>query len=208
MVLWSTLGLLSCVEVIWDTVCIVPLNTSQWEGWILNYLSKNCFSSQCLRYQNKRDPFKLSKCKTAKQLYQKFDDSNEYMTQYKVIFERANENIFIVDCEMGDNNQTYYESINDHDILLYQGFEVSNDVYPEDTKIIDNTEFELRFICGTREYESRRRRSQEIRMKWDGFDSYIHVMVGKYIKNGGISEGLIKFQHSTPKLLTLNHTRK
>ena len=169
MVLWSTLGLLICVGVIWDTICNVPLNTSQWEGWVLNYLSKNCFPSQCLRYQNKSDPFKPNKMKTANQLFQKFNHSNECMTQYKVIFERANENIFIVDCDMGDNTQTYHELINNHDVLLYQGFQISNGVYPEDVKTIRDKEYELRFICGTREYESRRRRSQEIRMKWDGF---------------------------------------
>ena len=45
MALWTTLGLLSCVQVIWDTICNVELNTSQWEGWILNFLSKNCFAS-------------------------------------------------------------------------------------------------------------------------------------------------------------------
>ena len=91
------------------------------------------------------------------------------MTQFKVIFERANENIFIIDCELGENNQNHLESINGHDVLLYQGFELSDDVCPEDTKTIGDAEFELRFICGTCEYESRRRRTQEIRIKWDGF---------------------------------------
>lgn len=71
----------------------------------------------------------------------KFNDSNEYISHLKVIFERPNENIFVVDCDLGENNKNYLNSINGHDVIIFQDFQLSDDANLEDTITISNDEF-------------------------------------------------------------------
>ena len=167
MALWTTLAMLTHVEIIWDCVSKVELCTSNWEGWVLNFLSRNSFPSQSLSYQNRSDPFKPSQCKSALQVYKKFDAN--FMSQFKVIFARARERIFIVDCELGENNQDHLdESVNNgHGVLIYQGFQHSDNTPLPEIKIVGSSKFELRFVSVTFEHQVTRRRQN--RTVWDGF---------------------------------------
>ena len=43
-IIWIVASLLLQVEQLWRIICNVPLYTSEWYGWMLVYLTKNCFN--------------------------------------------------------------------------------------------------------------------------------------------------------------------
>ena len=55
--LWTVSNLLCRVEKLWMIVEKVDLFTSKWHGWMLVFLTKNCFNQGNHR-QVKNDPFK------------------------------------------------------------------------------------------------------------------------------------------------------
>ena len=164
--LWTTLALLTRIEVMWEAVSEVDLCTTQWEGWILNHLSKLYFPMQSSGYWNKSDPFKLHNCRTATKLYEKFNKSNSFMTDPNVVFEKAKKRIFIIDCELGDDNEDHLNTIGSHDVLLYHRYYMDGSALQE-TKIINNIKFELRFVSAA--YEKYDIRPGTINKSWDGF---------------------------------------
>ena len=148
--LWTTLALLTRIEVIWEAVSEVDLCTTQWEGWILNHLSKCYFPTQSSGRWSKSDPFKLHECNSNPKLYKKFDQSNSFMADPNVVFEKAKDRIFIIDCEIGDDNEDHLNTIDSHDVLLYHGYYMDGTAL-EEIKIINNIEFELRFVSAAYE---------------------------------------------------------
>ena len=71
-----TIALLTRFQEIWDSITKVPLQTNQWEGWLLNLLSRRCFNNLSQR-MNKTDPFKPILFKKPLNLYNLFNDSNK-----------------------------------------------------------------------------------------------------------------------------------
>ena len=171
--LWTTIALMTRLQLVWDAVSSVNLCMTKWEGWILNFLSKSSYSSQSTRYQSKCDPFKPSQCHTALQVYQKFDNSNSFMTDPKVVFERTNDKIFIVDCPLGEDIDTLAGLINSsHDVIIFHEFEYSGDQVLDDKKIYHNVEYELLFASTAYEFEVRRGR--QISTKWNSISYSRH----------------------------------
>ena len=70
MTLWTVLGLLSRVEKLWALATTYCTRTSQWQGWILVYLSNSCFKN-ISTIQDKRDPFRKIKVSSALKLINK-----------------------------------------------------------------------------------------------------------------------------------------
>ena len=64
------------------------------------------------------------------------------MADPNVVFEKAKDRIFIIDCEIGDDNEDHLNTIDSHDVLLYHGYYMDGTAL-EEIKIINNTEFEL-----------------------------------------------------------------
>ena len=70
--IWAVASLLTRIEILWQLIDgIDKLKSSQWYGWMLVYLMKNCFSNVGDRRQVKLDPFK-----------------NKYMRKYEDICKR------------------------------------------------------------------------------------------------------------------------
>ena len=56
---WILAALMSRVEPLWSIIGSLPeYRTSQWHGWMLNYLTNHCFHDSNRR-QAANDPFKL-----------------------------------------------------------------------------------------------------------------------------------------------------
>jgi hypothetical protein len=164
--LWTTLALMTRCQLLWDAVSSANLCISKWEGWMLNFLSQNCFSSLSDRYQNKSDPFKPHECKTALQLYKKFDESDEFMSDPKVVFRRTNEKVFIVDCSLGEDNNTLAGRIHtDNDVIIFHEYVYSGNQVLDEKKIYQNVEYELLFASTAYEFEVRT--GQRTSTKWN-----------------------------------------
>ena len=56
--IWIVATLIVRVEPLWKIICKVPLYTSEWYGWMLAYVSKNCFNYG-ERRQGRHDSFKF-----------------------------------------------------------------------------------------------------------------------------------------------------
>ena len=69
--IWTLATILSRVEPLWEIVCNVPLSTSEWHGWLLVYLTRNCFNLACQNRQGKNDPFRYKYISTVEKILQK-----------------------------------------------------------------------------------------------------------------------------------------
>ena len=85
----------------------------------------------------------------------------------RVVFEKANNSIFIVDCDLHEDNDDHLDSINSHKVLIYHAYNYGNGSAPEETKVIGNSKFELTFVSATYEYEETRHGTS--RNKQDAF---------------------------------------
>ena len=172
--LWTTMALMTRLQLVWDAVTSVNLCVTKWEGWILGFLSRSCFSSQSTRYQSKCDPFKPGQCHKALQVYQKFDDSDSFISDPKVVFKRMKEKIFIVDCSLGENNDSTLPGLINpsHDVIIFHEFEYPDDQILDEKKIYHDMEYELLFASTSYEFEVRRGR--EITTKWNSISYSRH----------------------------------
>ena len=75
-ILWTMATLIFWVEPLWKIICEVPLYTSEWYGWMLVYLSKNCFNYG-ERRQTKKDPFKFIYINSVERLLEKVPIYND-----------------------------------------------------------------------------------------------------------------------------------
>ena len=169
-ILWTVMALLSRVQSIWDAVSKVNLCTSQWEGWILNLLSRQCFSNLS-QIMNKTDPFKHSLTNRSIKIYNKFNESNEHMNNIKVVFEKCDESILIVDCEHDEHHpRSISNQLRDsHQVIIYIGYDEPNNLIDGQDleRYFNNVRFELRFISATWLFDNIvRGRTRE---KWNGF---------------------------------------
>ena len=165
--LWTTMALLSRIQTIWDIISNVNLCSSQWEGWILNSLSRQCFSNLSST-MNKTDPFKTSLTTKAIHLYNTFDESNENMSDLKVVFGKVDDSFLIVDMERDEQN-FFYRIKDSHKIIVFKGYD---ELYNLDNgrglkRTFNNFDYELRFISATWKFDTRV--GGMSKSKWDGF---------------------------------------
>ena len=69
MLIWKISVLLTQVDVIWKRVVQAVRDDVSWHGWLLVYLTKNCFSIN--RKQDRRDPFKNSQMSSIEKVVSK-----------------------------------------------------------------------------------------------------------------------------------------
>ena len=190
--LWTTLALMTRCQLVWDAVSSANLCISKWEGWILNFLSQRCFSSQSGRYQSKCDPFKAHQSNKALQVYKKFDESDNFMTDPKVVFEKTNDKIFTVDCSLGEENNTLEGRINaNHEVIIFHEYKYSGNQVLDEKKTYQNVEYELLFASTAYEFEVRR--GQRTSTNWNTIAYSRHG--GKRHKKWWY-QGSIKYQFS------------
>ena len=66
-VVWTVAVLMCRVETLWQIISRVELHTSRWHGWMLVYLTKQCFNNVSKR-QKKNDPYKYQYISTVTRL--------------------------------------------------------------------------------------------------------------------------------------------
>ena len=106
------------------------------------------------------------------------------MTDPKVVFERTNNKVYIVDCALGEDNNTLAERINsNHDVIIFYEYEYSGNQILDEKKTYQTVEYELLFASNAYEFEVSR--GTRTSTKWNAIAYSRHG--GKYHKNGGIS---------------------
>lgn len=73
--LWMISAALTRVETLWRFVASSNLKVSGWHGWLLIYLTKNCFDF-ANRRQNRRDPYKYKYVSIIQTIREKLGVSN------------------------------------------------------------------------------------------------------------------------------------
>ena len=117
---------------------------------------------------NKTDPFKTSLTTKAIHLYNTFDESNENMSDLKVVFGKVDDSFLIVDMER-DEQDFFYRIKDSHKIIVFKGYD---ELYNLDNgrglkRTFNNFDYELRFISATWKFDTRV--GGMSKSKWDGF---------------------------------------
>ena len=68
--LWTLSALLTRSETLWQLTVHLELRTSRWHGWLLIYLTKQCFPN-IARRQDTKDPFKSNQVRTIPRIMEK-----------------------------------------------------------------------------------------------------------------------------------------
>ena len=144
--LWAVTALMSRLESLWFTIMnIEEFYQSEWYGWVLTYVSKNCFPQFNRRHEPK-DPFKVTK--KIDSLYEKIKEEFENQNFLEVFQEFSN--IRVIDC-ISEINE--YVIPQDHDIIIIgnQEEEIDDDyinvmeLFPS-TTCVNSVEYELRVV--------------------------------------------------------------
>jgi hypothetical protein len=143
--LWVVGTLLTRVEILWQAIIDMNggLHQSKWHGWMLTWLTKQCFMNHSNRMTAKNDPFKYSCIKTYQDMAKKVGDQLSNDLELETIFENVN-NFLSVD-DFGDVEDAI--NVNQHGVIVisnYKHNEESNiDSLPE-TLVFNNVKYELR----------------------------------------------------------------
>ena len=71
LVLWEVSCFLCLVPKLWDLVIRAPMRTSDWKGWLLEYLSYKCFQNIKRKRQDPKNPFKRNEIDSVPKLLEK-----------------------------------------------------------------------------------------------------------------------------------------
>lgn len=202
MILWTLICLLSRIEKLWLLTQNCNLKTSQWHGWLLVYITSQCFSNISLR-QAHRDPFRKIKVSSVKKIINRIRYAG---LDLKEIFSDI-ESVFCANCDVNDASfQSLLEDLDPglHEVAI---------LYNLDSTIIDMFQS---FNAHDQEYELRVAVScWHTQNNWDGY---------VYSRHGGrqhsswwfYSKGDLIARHSSDpvfsdcdreKLLTLVYVR-
>ena len=129
-------------------VCKGPFITSEWHGWMLVYLTNQCFNTASQYRQNRKDPFKYKYISSVERILEKVDHPTYTDLQYYL-----NGFSEIHYCELeADNDELHitFDGLNDIKIIVVDqiSHEQSNDMF--EIIHIDNSQFQLRTIIGSR----------------------------------------------------------
>jgi len=108
--IWTLATMLIRVESLWQSVCKVPFFTSQWHGWMLVYLTKNCFNYASIHRQAKNDPFKLRYISSAEKIIDKISLLDE--RSFEIYMNELNEVYY---CEMEIENNEIHINFDDNE---------------------------------------------------------------------------------------------
>lgn len=161
--IWIVATLIVRVEPLWKIICEVPLYTSEWYGWMLAYLSKNCFNYG-ERRQGRYDPFKFVYINKVERLLEKvpiFDKVESYFCDIDEIF-----------CCDASNEDEIKTELSNEDLsiisIIIVKFKIDSSTILPELIDLDRVSFELRTIVST---------SQIGDDKWTGFT---------YSRHGGV----------------------
>ena len=130
LLIWEIAGLMLCVEEIWMTIAKgVDFQTSDWYGWFLSYLSKNCFHERSNNQAN-NNVFKWHKIRKVKDfvritknkvesLESAFENMEEVI-HIDLVNKQNNESV----CDMIRNN----EYVDGENVIIFQSYYVNIDM--------------------------------------------------------------------------------
>ena len=164
--LWETIALITRLEKLWEILTTRSNYCStEWEGWILNFISRKCFNNLSRRALSKNDPFKMSELQNTKNVYDKFNEGNENMFDLKVVFSRVDDKVVIIDVGQDDD----VTNINGQLIVIIKGYgdleSVRSGVVFK--RFFNGIAYELRVVSAVWEVEVQR--SGRRYTDWDAF---------------------------------------
>ena len=163
--IWTLSVILVRVEALWKEVGLTnPLRTSDWQGWLLVYLTFQCFN-EGQRRQHKNDVFKLeyvSKYESLIEKVQIYEELNQYFELNPKVYCR---NVRNDDGEELRIIETFRDIPDDTKVAVIYG--VAHDKSYNTRYIVEqNIVYELHTIVGTG--PTGRPRDQNDENKWDG----------------------------------------
>ena len=156
--IWTISGLISRVESLWQVIDKVELKTSQWYGWLMVYLTKQCFDRGGRR-QNGKDPFKYKFISTVEKITEKINEINSELNLASA-FEEIN-SVRYYDLSEDQDNNNLQDVMNAEDDLSDIKVVIASFTTMDAPLIlsINNQNFELQTIIGVRSITD---------TKWDG----------------------------------------
>jgi predicted GIY-YIG superfamily endonuclease len=144
--LWLISTVITQVEEVWQSFIKATRSASDWQGWLLTYLSKHCFHSKVR--QSRKDPFKLNQIRTIDKLFNKLPIN----ANFTELMNDINNNLECMN--VNDFEQDYIESIfqnisNEKDVVVMKSDGELYSEYPNALTYLNkikgiNSEFELR----------------------------------------------------------------
>ena len=154
---WMLSALLLSSQSLWSAIEKKPLYKSEWCGWLLAYLSKNCLSNTI--NQNPKDVFKLTHINKIHRLIDERLQMSRLSTSMNnipsVAYINLNEHMGRIDLfhdslQVLIQEQLSCDEIENKSVFVIENFNTDLHGDLEDTFMLDNdTNYELRCICST-----------------------------------------------------------
>ena len=95
--IWTLAALLCRIETLWKLTTEVSLYTKKWHGWMLVYLTKQCFNWAEQYQQAKKDPFKYKYISTVQRLVETLtspdhSDLKDYLADLNQVYYYESQN--------------------------------------------------------------------------------------------------------------------